>query len=76
MNLSQAAIQLITYTQPEVIEQELVQDGTGLNYRPLVLKYSNAEIEVLQTFIYKYPTNSAEWMAASSTYIEKEVSNG
>lgn len=60
---------------PTVVSEELVQDGTGLNNRPLVLKYEAPDFIITESYTYRYATNHAGWREATTTY-EWEVNNG
>lgn len=45
----------------EVLSQELVQDGTGKNYRPLSVRYTHELGVVTATYIYMYNADSPAW---------------
>lgn len=45
----------------EVLEQELVQDGTGLNYRPLLKQHTHALGVVKEYITYMFEADSPAW---------------
>ena len=67
--------EILATVTPEIQSQELVQDGTENNYRPLVLIYTANDYVVTETRNYCKPPNDAGWNSCSSTY-ESEVNNG
>jgi hypothetical protein len=57
-------------TEPIIIQKELIQDGTGVNYRTIKQIYVGEEGVKSETFTYRFPANSGEWAAVESIVVE------
>ena len=68
--------EILATVTPEIQSQELVQDGTGNNYRPLILTYEAEDFIVTETRSYANPANSSGWKAYTKSLTLQEVTNG
>lgn len=60
---------------PEIVEQELIPDGTGINFRPIKKRYVGNDFVVDEVFTYKHLTNHPAWLSVSNLeLIEPDLS--
>jgi hypothetical protein len=50
---------------PQIIEQELIPDGVGTNFRPIKKRYVGTDFVVDEVFTYKHPANHPAWLSVS-----------
>ena len=62
--------------EPVLIEDELVQDGTGQNRRAKVLVYTALDYTITETRLYLHGADHAAWKAHRCSLEIQEVSNG
>jgi hypothetical protein len=53
--------QILKEVEPEIIDQEPVQDGTDTNHRSRVLEYTTEECKIIQTRLYDFPASHRSW---------------
>ena len=58
--------ELIQDIRPEVVDKELILDGTGINYRIKKQRYVTSEMVIDEIFTYKNPANHPAWRAVSN----------
>lgn len=52
---------ILNTVTPDVLEKELIQDGTGLNYRNKKLQYVTPDVVIHQDFTYSASVSSSNW---------------
>lgn len=65
--------ELIQGIIPEVIETEMILDGTQSNFRIIKQRYVTPTIVIDETFEYGHPTHKAEWAAISKRTLAEAI---
>jgi len=58
--------ELIEGITPQIIDKELIPDGTGINYRTIKNRYIGNENVVDEIFTYKHPASHPAWASVSN----------
>lgn len=59
-------LEIMLTISPTIEKQELVLDGTGDNYRPLVLIYDAPECTITESRFYKHEPADRRWRLSNS----------
>lgn len=68
--------EILATVTPIIVNQELVLDGLGTNYRALELRYEAEDYIVTEVRSYINDVDSPGWAAYKSNYEMQEVNNG
>lgn len=56
---------------PEIIDREMILDGTNKHFRPTKLRYFTDSMVIDEIFVYKYNPQHAAWGEISEHYFEE-----